>query len=138
METTKIKITPSAVSGSTAEQHDVAKLSFASNGIKSSLPLFVNDNRVITENNRLRYDEGQGIMRVDKMYVQEEMLVNGQKPIFQSDDMKIKDGVLSVNNISVAGKNLLFSSPDLSWDEATGTLTVKNLKVIGTMDISNA
>ena len=108
METTKITITPSAVSGSTAEQDDVAKLSFANNGIKSSLPLSVHDNRVITDSNRLRYDEGHGIMRVDKMYVQEDLMVNGQKPIFQSDDLKFRDRMLSVSNFSVAGRNLLF------------------------------
>ena len=49
-DTVKIKITPNAVSASTEDQPDVAKLSFANNGSKSSQPLFVNDWRVIAEN----------------------------------------------------------------------------------------
>ena len=49
-DTVTIKITPNAVSVSTEDQPDVAKRSFANNGMKSSQPLFVNDRKVIAEN----------------------------------------------------------------------------------------
>ena len=100
-EPVKIKITPNTVSGRTEDQQDVAKLSFANNGIKSSLPLFVNEKKVITENQFLQYDEQQGIMRVEKVFVQKQFLVIGQKALFQSDDFK-------VGNCSVQAKDMRF------------------------------
>ena len=64
-DTVKIKITPNAVSASTEDQPDVAKLSFVNHGM-----LFVNDRKVIAESQYLQFDEGQGIVRVDKVDVQ--------------------------------------------------------------------
>ena len=68
-DTAKIKITPYAVSASTEDPPDVAKLSFANNGIESSQPLCMNDRKVIAENQVLQFDETQGMVRVDKVYV---------------------------------------------------------------------
>ena len=87
-DTVKINITPNTVSGSTQDQQDVANLSFTNNSISSSVPLFVHNEKVIYENNCLRCDAGQGILRPDKLYVQKELLVDGQKPIMSSDVFK--------------------------------------------------
>ena len=135
-DTVKIKITPNAVSASTEVQPNVAKLSFANNGIKSSQPLFVNDRKAIAENQYLQFDEGQGIVRVDKVYVQNEFMINGQKPLVQSDNIKLDtDGSVLVRDLKVNGSEVLLASPSLSWDEATQTLTVKNLKVLENIEV---
>ena len=135
-DTVKIKITPNAVSASTEDQPDVAKLSFLNNGIKSSQPLFVNDRKVIAENQYLQFDEGQGIVRVDKVYVQNEFMINGQKPLAQSDNIKLDtDGSVLVRDLKVNGSEVLLASPSLSWDEATQTLTVKSLKVLENIEV---
>ena len=111
-ETVQIKITPNAVSASTEDQPDVAKLSFANNGIKSSQPFFVNDRKVVAENQFLQFDEGQGIVRVDKVYVQNEVMINGQKPLLQSDNTKLdEDGSVLVKDLQVDGSEVLLASP---------------------------
>ena len=135
-DTVKIKITPNAVSASTEDQPDVAKLSFANNGIKSSQPLFVNDRKVIAENQYLQFDEGQGIVRAEKVYVQSEFIINGQKPLVQNDDIKMgTNGSVLVRDLKVNGSDVLLASPSLSWDETTQTLTVKNLKVLENIEV---
>ena len=135
-DTVKIKITPNAVSASTEDQPDVTKLSFANNGIKSSQPLFVNDRKVIAENQYLQFDEGQGIVRAEKVYVQNEFMINGQKPLVQSDNIKMDpSGSVLVRDLKVNGSEVLLASPSLSWDEATQTLTVKNLKVLENIEV---
>ena len=48
-DTMKIKITPKAVSASTEDQPDVAKLPFAKKGIKPSQPLLVHDRTLNAE-----------------------------------------------------------------------------------------
>ena len=132
----KIKITPNAVSASTEDQPDVAKLSFANNGIKSSQPLFVNDRRVIAENQFLQFNETDGIVRAEKVYVQSEFMINGQKPLVQSDHIKMDpSGSVLVRDLKVNGSEVLLASPSLSWDEATQTLTVKSLKVLEKIEV---
>ena len=61
--TMKIKIIRNSVSSSTEDQQDVARLSLANNGIKSPLPLFVNEKKVITEHQLLQYNEQEGLVR---------------------------------------------------------------------------
>ena len=135
-DTVKIKITPNAVSASTEDQPDVAKLSFANNGIKSSQPLFVNDRRVIAENKFLQFNETDGIVRAEKIYVQSEFTINGQEPLVQSDHIKMDpSGSVLVRDLKVNGSEVLLASPSLSWDEATQTLTVKNLKVLENIEV---
>ena len=135
-DTLNIKISPTAVSASTEDQPDVAKLSFANNGIKSSQPLFVNDRRVIAENQFLQFNETDGIVRVEKVYVQSEFMINGQKPLVQNDDIKMDpSGSVLVRDLKVNGSEVLLASPSLSWDETTQTLTVKNLKVLENIEV---
>ena len=135
-DTVKIKITPNAVSASTEDQPDVAKLSFANNGSNSSQPLFVNDRRVIAENQFLQFNETDGIVRAEKVYVQSEFMINGQKPLVQSDHIKMDpSGSVLVRDLKVNGSEVLLASPSLSWDEATQTLTVKNLKVLENIEV---
>ena len=58
-------------------------------------------------------------------------MINGQKPLVQNDDIKMDPrGSVLVRDLKVNGSEVLFASPSLSWDEATQTLTVKNLKVL--------
>ena len=96
----------------------------------------MNDRKVIAENQYLQFDEGQGIVRVDKVYVQNEFMINGQKPLVQSDDIRMgtNESVL-VRDLKVNGSEVLLASPSLSWDEATQTLDVKNLKVLENIEV---
>ena len=168
-ETVKIKITPNTVAGSTEDQQDVAKLSFANHGIKSSPPLFLNEKKVITESQFLQYNEQKGIVRAEEVVVQKELLVNGQKAVFQNDDFKVENGsvqakdlrvngnkVLTMNQylcfneatgiinsngvhaneLKVKGNDVLASSPDMLCAPATGTLTVKRIKILETIEVA--
>ena len=85
----------------------------------------MNDRKVIAENQYLQFDEGQGIVPVDKVYVQNEVMINGQKPLVQSDNIKMDpSGSVLVRDLKVNGSEVLLASPSLSWDEATQTLWI--------------
>ena len=91
---------------------------------------------MIAENQYLQFDEGQSIVRVEKVYVQNEFIINGQKPLVRSDNIKLDtDGSVLVRDLKVNGSEVLLASPCLSWDEATQTLTVKNLKVLENIEV---
>ena len=84
----------------------------------------------------LQVDEGQGIVRVDEVYVQNEFMINCQKPLAQSENIKLDtDGSVLVKDIKVDGSEVLLASPNLSWDEATHTVTVENLKVLENIEV---
>lgn len=127
-DTVKIKITPNTVSGSTQDQQDVAKLSFTNNSISSSVPLLVNNEKVIYENNFLRWDAGQGILRPETVYVQKELLVNGQKPVMSSDVFKVENGVVLTKDLRVNNEKVLYQNQYLKFDETTGKLTANSLQ----------
>ena len=127
-DTVKIKITPNTVSGSTQDQQDVAKLSFTNNSISSSVPLLVNNEKVIYENNFLRWDASQGILRPETVYVQKELLVNGQKPIMSSDVFKVENGVVLTKDLRVNNEKVLYQNQDLKFDETTGKLTANSVQ----------
>lgn len=75
-------------------------------------------------------------MRAEKVYVQSEFMINGQKPLVQSDHIKMDpSGSVLVRDLKVNGSEVLLASPSLSWDEATQTLTVKNLKVLENIEV---
>ena len=118
----KIKTTPNAVSTNAEDQPQphVAKLSFSTTGIKSSQPLFVNDRKVIAENQFLQFNETDGIVGAEKVYVQSEFMINGQKPLGQRDHIKMDpSGSVLVRDLKANGSEVLLASPTLTWDEAT-------------------
>ena len=106
----KIKITPNTVSGSTQDQQDVAKLSFTNNSTSSSVPLLVNNEKVIYEHNFLKSGEGHGILRPEILYVQKELLVDGRKPVMSSDVFKVENGVVSTKDLRVKNENVLYQN----------------------------
>ena len=111
-ETVKIKITPNTVSGSTQDQHDVAKFSFTNSSISSSVQLFLNSEKVIYENNFLRWDAGQGILRPEKLDLQKELLVDGQEPVMSSDVFKVENGVVLTKDLRVNNEKVLYQNQD--------------------------
>ena len=127
-DTVKIKITPNTVSGSTQDQQDVAKLSFTNNSISSSVPLLVNNEKVIYESNFLRWDASQGILRPETVYVQKELLVNGQKPVMSSDVFKVENGVVLTKDLRVNNEKVLYQNQYLKFDETTGKLTANSVQ----------
>ena len=109
-DTMKIKITPNTVSRSTQDRQDVAELSFTNSSISSSAPLFVNYEKVIYEQHFLRWDAAQGILRSDKVYVLNELLVNGQKPVMSSDVFKVENGVVLTKDLRVNNDKVLYQN----------------------------
>ena len=92
---------------------------------------------MIAENQFLQFEESQGIVRVDKAYVQNEVMINGQKPLLQCDNIRVDaDGSVLMRDLKVNGSEVLLASPSLSWGAATQTLTVKNLKVLENIETS--
>ena len=91
---------------------------------------------MIAENQVLQFNETESIVRAEKVIVQSEFMINGQKPLVQSDHIKMdpSESVL-VRDLKVNGSEVLLASPNLSWDEATQTLTVKNLKVLENIEV---
>jgi hypothetical protein len=57
----------------------------------------------------------------------------------KADDLNVDNKIvakdLEATSIKVAGNDVLVSSPDLSWDPLTGTLTVKKLKVVENIEV---
>ena len=91
---------------------------------------------MIAEKQFLQFNETDGIRRAEKVYVQSEFMINGQKPLAQSDNIKMDpSGSVLVRDLKVNGSGVLLASPSLSWDEATQTLTVKNLKVLENTEV---
>ena len=127
-DTVKIKITPKTVSGSTQDQQDVAKLSFTNNSISSSVPLLVNNEKVIHENNFLKWDASQGILRPETVYVQKELLVNRQKPILSSDVFKVENGVALTKDLRVNHEKVVYQNEYLEFYETTGKLAESSLQ----------
>ena len=146
-DTTKIRMTPNTLSGSTDDQPDVAKLTFSTSSITSSLPLFVNDEKVLSQNKFLNFDETKGALTVDKVYVQTDFMVDSKHALLQSEDLKVADGIVSATNINVSGKasvgsisvsgaKVLTQNQFLTFDDITGTLnanymTANEMKVKG-------
>lgn len=122
-DTVKIKLTPNGLSASSATQEDVAKLDFKEDKIESSQDLYVNGDKVITNSDDFKInDDGQveaKDIKVDDLNV----------------DNKIVAKDLEATSIKVGGNNVIVSSPDLSWDPLTGTLTVKKLKVVENIEV---
>ena len=64
-----------------------------------------------------------------------ELKVKGSDVIVESEDLKVENGSVLVKDLKVNGSQVLLASPNLSWDEATQTLTVKKLKVLDNIEV---
>ena len=57
---------------------------------------------MIAENQFLQFKDSQGIVRAEKVYVQSEFMINGQKSLVQSDDVKMDaNGNVLVRDLKV-------------------------------------
>lgn len=137
-ETVKVKITAHGLSASTATQEDVAKLDFKEDKIESSQDLYVNGAKVMANSDDFKVENGKveaKNLKADDLEADGLKVTNtvDAKDITVVDinvDNKIVAKDMEASSIKVDGNDVLVSSPDLLWDPLTGTLTVKNLKVV--------
>ena len=148
-ETVEVKITANGLSASTATQEDVAKSDFKEDKIVSSQDLFVNGAKVITNSDDFKVkDDGKVVakdLKADDLKAEDLKVTNKvvAKDIkaddLKADDLNAKNTVkakdMEASSIKVDGNDVLVSSSDLSWDPLTGTLTVKNLKVVEHIEV---
>ena len=67
-------------------------------------------------------------MQPETIYVQKELLVNGQKPIMSSDAFKVENGVVLTKDLRVNNEKVLYQNQYLRFDEATGKLAASSLQ----------
>ena len=134
-DTVKIKITPNAASASTSDKPDVAQLLFSDNGINSTHLLYINGEQVMWQNQYSKFNDSTGEIQSNSIN-SNESTVKGSDVIVESEDLKVESGSVLVKDLKANGSEVLLASPSLSWDEATQTLTVKNLKVLENIVVS--
>ena len=67
-------------------------------------------------------------MRPEKIYVQNDLLVDGQKPVMSSDVFKLENGVVLIKDLRENAKEKVHQHQYLRFDETTGKLTANNLQ----------
>jgi hypothetical protein len=164
-ETVKVKITANGLSASTATQEDVSKLDFKEDKIVSSQDLFVNGAKVITNSADFKVkDDGTVVakdLKADELKAEDLKVTNKmvakdiKSEVVKAEDLTVTNVVdakdirvddinvdnkivakdMEASSIKVDGNDVLVSSSDLSWDPLTGTLTVKNLKVVEHIEV---
>ena len=67
-------------------------------------------------------------MRPEKVYVQKELRVDGQKPVMSSDVFKVENGVVLTKDLRVNNEKGLYQNQHVRFDEATGKLTANSVR----------
>ena len=133
-DTVKIKITPNAVSASTSDKLDVAQLLFSDNGINTTQLFYINGDKVMWQNQYFKFNASTGDIQSNSIN-SNDLKVKGGDVIVEAEDLKVENGSVLVEDLKVNGSEVLLASPSLSWDEATQTLPVKNLKVLEHIEV---
>jgi hypothetical protein len=139
-----VKITPNTVSASTKDKENCAVLSFSDNAIKSTQPLFVGEGRVIATDQYLSYNTTTGTLNCNHLQTQGyDVIASSDKLSFQQTVQEqlsvyeVEAENINVKDLKVNGNPVLEISPDISFEIATGTLIVKNLRVLNTIEVEN-
>lgn len=138
-----VKITPNTVSASTKDKENCAVLSFSDNAIKSTQPLFVGEGRVIATDQYSSYDTITGTLNCNHIARQGfDVIASSNKLNFNRDTeqlsvYEVEAENINVKDLKVNGNPVLQISPDISFEIATGTLIVKNLRVLNTIEVEN-
>lgn len=138
-----VKITPNTVSASTKDKENCAVLSFSDNAIKSTQPLFVGEGRVIATDQYLSYNTTTGTLNCNHLQTQGfDVIASSDKLSFDRSKgelsvYEVEAENINVKDLKVNGNPVLQISPDISFEIATGTLIVKNLRVLNTIEVEN-
>ena len=138
-----VKITLKTVSASTKDKGKCAVVSFSDNAIKSTQPLFVGEGRVIATDQYLSYNTTTGTLNINRLQsTGYDVIVSSDKLHFnrQTEQLSVYEvdaENINVKDLKVNGNSVLEISPDISFEISTGTLIVKNLRVLNTIEVEN-
>ena len=132
-EIVKLKITSKSISASGTDCDDVAQMVFKENAVIATQLLYVNDNQVVVNSPNFFLDSN-GNVNAPKAKI-ENLNANGLTVNTSVNADSMKASTITVDSLKVAGADPLVRSKDLDFDPATGTLTVKNLKVMSDIQV---
>ena len=127
-EIVKLKITSKSISASGEDCDDVAKVVFKENAVIATQLLYVNDDQVVVNSPNFFLDSS-GNVNAPKAKI-DNLNANGL-----TVNTSVKADSITVDSLKVAGAEPLLRSKDLDFDPNTGTLTVKNLKVVSDIQV---
>jgi hypothetical protein len=132
-EIVKLKITSKSISASGADCDDVAQMVFKENAVIATQLLYVNDDQVVVNSPNFFLDSNGNVIapkaKIDNLNANG-LTVNTS---VKADSMAAS--TITVDSLKVAGAEPLLRSKDLDFDPNTGTLTVKNLKVVSDIQV---
>ena len=132
-EIVKLKITSKSISASGADCDDVAKVVFKENAVIATQLLYVNDDKVVVNSPNFFLDSS-GNVNAPKAKI-DNLNANGLTVNTSVRANSMAASTITVDSLKVAGAEPLLRSKDLDFDPNTGTLTVKNLKVMSDIQV---
>ena len=131
-EIVKLKITSKSISASGEDCDDVAKVVFKENAVIATQLLYVNDDQVVVNSPNFFVDSSG--VNVSRAKI-ENLNANGLTVNTSVKAGSMTASTITVDSLKVAGAEPLLRSKDLDFDPNTGTLTVKNLKVVSDIQV---
>jgi len=131
-EIVKLKITSKSISASGADCDDVAQMVFKENAVIATQLLYVNDDQVVVNSPNFFVDSSG--VNVSRAKI-ENLNANGLTVNTSVKADSMAASTITVDSLKVAGAEPLLRSKDLDFDPNTGTLTVKNLKVVSDIQV---
>jgi len=132
-EIVKLKITSKSISASGGDCDDVAKVVFKENAVIATQLLYVNDDQVVVNSPNFFLDSS-GNVNAPKAKI-DNLNANGLTVNTSVKADSMAASTITVDSLKVAGAEPLLRSKDLDFDPNTGTLTVKNLKVVSDIQV---
>lgn len=110
------------------------------NGVVLTKDLRVNNEKVLYQNQYLKFDETTGKLTANSLQTND-LKVKGLDVLTSSENLQIVNNTVTVKDLNVTtsanlkslkvdNQDVLISSPDLSFDATTGTLTVRRLRIL--------
>ena len=131
-EIVKLKITSKSISASGGDCDDVAQVVFKENAVIATQLLYVNDDKVVVNSPNFFVDSSG--VNVSRAKI-ENLNANGLTVNTSVKADSMAASTITVDSLKVAGAEPLLRSKDLDFDPNTGTLTVKNLKVMSDIQV---
>jgi hypothetical protein len=131
-EVVKLKITSKSISASGADCDDVAQMVFKENAVIATQVLYVNNDQVVVNSPNFFLDSS-GVNAPNAKI--ENMNANGITVNTSVNADSMKASTITADSLKVAGADPLLRSKDLDFVPATGTLTVRNLKVMSDIQV---
>ena len=116
------------------------------NGVVLTKDLRVNNEKVLYQNQYLKFDETTGKLTANIVQTND-LKVKGLDVLTSSENLQIVNNTVTVKDLNVTtsanlkslevdNQDVLLSSPDLSFDATTGTLTVRLLSILEEAEVA--